>query len=127
VDQVDEERAVAAGRREVGGDAQGEPGLADAARTRRGDEPLLGERRPQRGPLGHAPDERRQRHRQRVPAGPDLQGRHGFGMTGQAAPIGKVELAQHRRHVGLDGALRDEQFLGDLRVGQVPRDEGEDL
>ncbi len=38
VDQVREPHAVAAGRGELGGDAQREPGLADSARTGRSDE-----------------------------------------------------------------------------------------
>ena len=59
VDQVDEPDAVAAGRGELGGDAEREPGLADAARTGRGDHAVLGERRGQRRPLGGAADERR--------------------------------------------------------------------
>ena len=127
VDQVHEPHAVAAGRGEVGGDAQREPGLADAARTGRGDQAVLGERRGQRRPLGGATDERRDRHGQPAPAGLDQKARHGLGVPGQAAAIGELQLPQHRRHVALDGALRDEQRLGDLRVRQVPGDQGEDL
>ena len=127
VDQVDEPHTLAASRGDLGGDAQREPGLADATRTGRGHQAVLGERRGQRRPLGRTADERRDGQGQPATAGLDQKARHGLGVPGQAAAIGELQLAQHRGHVALDGARRDEQRLGDLRVGQVPGDQGEDF
>jgi hypothetical protein len=38
-----------------------------------------------------------------------------------------VELHQDRRHVVLDRAVRDEESIGDLDVGEVLREQVEDL
>jgi hypothetical protein len=48
-------------------------------------------------------------------------------VPGQAAAVRELQLPQHRRDVALDGARRDEQGVGDLRVRQVPGDQGEHL
>ena len=77
VDQIDEPRPVAARRGELGGDAERQPGLADAARTGRGDHAVLGERRGQRRPLAAAADERRDRQSAALRR-PDLTRRPGI-------------------------------------------------
>ena len=49
------------------------------------------------------------------------------GAPDEVAPVGRVELAQQRRHVRLHGALRDEQRGRDLGVRPALHDQVEDL
>jgi hypothetical protein len=123
--QIDEPRPVPPPLGQLGGDADRQPGLTDPARTGRGDQAVPGERRGQRRPLADATDERRDRDWQPAPAGLDQTARD--GVPGQAAAIRRLQLAQHRRHVALHRASRDDQRLGDLRVRQVPGDQSKDL
>ena len=113
----------------LGDHAQRQPRLADPARAHRGHQAVRPERFGQRGPFGGPADEGGQRRGQR-------QGRLGRGRIrgtqgrrrGRQRPaVVHLELAQQRGHVALDGADRDEQPGGDLRVGQVLPERGQHL
>src|ERR1700761_895461 len=49
------------------------------------------------------------------------------GPAGQLVAGGKLQLAQYRRDVALDGLARDEQLAGDLLVGVALSDQPQDL
>src|SRR5438270_9037701 len=49
------------------------------------------------------------------------------GPAGELVAAGELELAQHRRHVGLHRLGRDRQLAGDLLVGVAAGDEAQDL
>ena len=91
--QVDVPDAVGEPVSHVGRDTQGQAGLADPARPDGRDQAVLVQRLGQCRPLGHPPDERRQRRRQR---GGD-RSRPGGQVRrdgGQGAAIVHLELAQ---------------------------------
>jgi hypothetical protein len=124
--QVDEPRAV----RPVAGHLlhgmRREPGLPHTSRTGHGHPAVLPHAVLQVGGLGAAAHEPARRAR------PVLQPSRGqeselLGPARQRSSIRDTELADDGGDVGLDGAHREREPLGDLQVGQVPGDEDEDV
>jgi hypothetical protein len=117
----------------LGGDAQGEACLADPARPDGRDQALLTQCGGQRHSLGQPSDERRQRRRQPGSQGDRRGGlarRTGVqdpGDTRQRAAIIRLQFAQQRGDVALDGADGDGEPRADLGVGQMFAECGQDL
>ena len=120
---------------QLGDHAQGQARLADPARADGGHQAVRADRVGQRRPFGDPPYERGQRRRQRQGhRGPRVRTRRSRRCGAQCRRGGSqrpavihLELTQQRGNVTLDGADRDEQPGGDLRVGQVLPDRGQHL
>jgi hypothetical protein len=123
--EVHERRALGPALGVAVGDGHGDARLADAARPDQRDEP--GPAEPVRDHLDEVIPADQLGAQARQPDGdrPDRagEGRH----RGEGAPVGRCELAEQRRDVGLDGPHRDVQLGGDLGVAQPLADERQHL
>jgi hypothetical protein len=126
--EVDEPHAVDERAGQVRRDGQRQPGLAHPARPDRGDLPVRADRGTQCGALHGPADERVQRRRE---PGERLTGPLGAGdvrrEVGEGPTVRGAELAEQRRHMGLDRAHRDEQLRTDLGVVEALPDQGQYL
>ena len=96
--QLDEEDTVGVGGEAGAGQLQGQPGLAHPARAHQGQQPhlLLAQQSGERGQVGLAPDQRRERRRQVMTGRRGITGRRCQGAAADAL----VQPA--RLHVGFD-------------------------